>query len=93
MNDLEAAFKHYKDVEREETCPGIAALREHEKEHEEKMADKVAVKVAEIQAASGVAVAQVKSRSDRAVQALILAGVFASLFKDEIKAVFTAMFN
>lgn len=48
-NEMEDRLRHYIDVERGETCYGIAALEEHKGEHAKAKNEEVAVKVAKIQ--------------------------------------------
>lgn len=48
-NEMEDRLRHYIDVERGETCHGIAALEEHKSELAKEKVEEVAVKVAKIQ--------------------------------------------
>lgn len=67
INEMDDRIRHYIDVERENTCHGIAALEEHKADHAREIKEEVAVKVAKIEAGS-------KSW----VQFLQLAGILAT---------------
>ena len=52
FTELKSKLTHYVDIERLETCHGIAAVAAHERKHEEKEKEETAVKVAKINAGS-----------------------------------------
>lgn len=50
LNSLDSRLQHYMDVEREETCHGIAALREHLDRLNDEEGEKMKIKEANISA-------------------------------------------
>lgn len=77
---LREELRHYRDVERFETCAGLRALAEWEEEANKKRGEDVNIQVARINGEAVKSAAEKEAEASKAVQILTLVGVVLGPF-------------